>query len=304
MAANRELLRLHGRQAECETLAKLVDGVRGGGSAALVVCGKPGTGKTALLDFTAGLATNLQVVRAAGAKSETELAFAGLHRLCGTMLDLLGRLPGPQREALEIAFGMRAGTGPDRFLVGLAVLGLLAESAADRPLMCVIDDAHWLDQASRQALGFAARRLTTESLLVIFAAPEPIADLSGLPTMALGGLRDADARDLLASVVRWPIDDRVRDQILAEAGGIPGRCLACCKRYRQLSSPAASDSLMRCPAAHQGPCPLSSASFLPRPASCFSSRRLTPLAIRHCCGGRPHIWESAVRPRSPRRRPA
>ena len=225
MSANREPHGLHGRQAECQRLAKLVDGVRGGGSAVLVVHGEPGTGKTALLDFTAGLDTSLKVVRAAGAEPETELAFGGLHRLCGTMLDLLGRLPGPQREALEIAFGMRAGTGPDRFLVGLAVLGLLAESAADHPLICVIDEAHWLDQASRQALGFAARRLTTEPLLVLFAAPEPISELDDLPTMALGGLRDADARDLLASVVRYPIDDRVRDQILAEAGGIPGALL-------------------------------------------------------------------------------
>lgn len=226
MAANRELLRLHGRQAECGRLAKLVDGVRGGNSAVLVLHGGPGTGKTALLDFTAGLAADLQVVRAAGAESETELAFGGLHRLCGPMLDLLGRLPGPQREALEIAFGLRAGTGPDRFLMGLAALGLLAESAAGRPLICVIDDAHLLDLASRQALGFAARRLTSESLLVIFAAPAPVTDLSGLPAMALGGLRDADARDLLASVVRWPIDDRVRDQILAEARGIPGALLS------------------------------------------------------------------------------
>jgi DNA-binding CsgD family transcriptional regulator len=225
MSANRESLRLHGRQAECGRLAKLVDGVRGGGSAVLVVHGEPGTGKTALLDFTAGLDTCLRVVRAAGAESETELAFGGLHRLCGPMLDLLGRLPGPQREALEIAFGVRAGTGPDRFLVGLAVFGLLASSAADRPLICVVDDAHWLDQASRQALGFAARRLTTEPLLVLFAAPEPITELDGLPTMALGGLRDADARDLLASVVPYPIDDRIRDQILAEAGGIPGALL-------------------------------------------------------------------------------
>jgi DNA-binding CsgD family transcriptional regulator len=225
MAANREPLRIHGREAECGRLAKLVDGVRGGGSAVLVVRGEPGTGKTALLDFTAGLATDLAVVRAAGAESETELAFGGLHRLCGTMLDLLGGLPDPQREALEIAFGMRTGTAPDRLRVGLAVRSLLAESAADRPLMCVIDETHWLDQASRQALGFAARRLTTESLLLLFAAPEPVSDLDGLPTMTLGGLRDADARDLLASAMRWPIDDRVRDQVLAEARGIPGALL-------------------------------------------------------------------------------
>jgi DNA-binding CsgD family transcriptional regulator len=225
MSANREPVRLHGRQAEREKLAKLADGVRGGGSAVLVVHGEPGAGKTALLDFMTGLDTSLKVIRVAGAEPETELAFGGLHRLCGTMLDPLGRLPGPQREALEVAFGMRAGTGPDRFLVGLAVLGLLTESAADHPLMCVIDDAHWLDRASRQALGIAARRLTTEPLMVLFAAPEPLTELAGLPTMALGGLRDADARDLLASVVRYPIDDRVREQILAEARGIPGALL-------------------------------------------------------------------------------
>ena len=135
MSAKRESPRLYGRQAECDRLAKLVDGVRDGGSAVLVVHGEQGTGKTALLDFTAGLDTSPRVVRVAGAESETELAFGGLHRLCGTMLDLLGRLPGPQREALEIAFGRQAGTGPDRFLVGLAVLGLLAESAADHPLV-------------------------------------------------------------------------------------------------------------------------------------------------------------------------
>jgi DNA-binding CsgD family transcriptional regulator len=222
MATNREPLRLYGRQDECGRLARLVDGVRGGGSAALVVYGQPGTGKTALLDFTAGLATDLQVVRTAGAAAETELAFAGLHRLCAAMLDRLGRLPVPQREALEVAFGLRVGTEPDRFRTGLAVLGLLAESAADRPLVCMIDDAHRLDPASRQALGFAARRLSTESLLMILTAPEPTADLDGLPTMTLGELREADARDLLASVVRSPVDDRVRDQVVAEAGRIPG----------------------------------------------------------------------------------
>jgi DNA-binding CsgD family transcriptional regulator/tetratricopeptide (TPR) repeat protein len=225
MSVNREFPGLFGRQAECGRLARLVDGVRAGGNAVLVVHGEPGTGKTALLDFAAGLDTGLEVVRAAGAEPETELAFGGLHRVCAAMLHLLGRLPGPQREALEVAFGMRAGTGPDRFLVGLAVLGLLAESAADHPLMCVIDEAHRLDQASRHALGFAARRLGTEPLLLLFATPQPVKDLAGLPVMTLGGLRDADARDLLASVVPCPIDERVRDQIVAEAGGIPGALL-------------------------------------------------------------------------------
>jgi DNA-binding CsgD family transcriptional regulator len=222
MSVNREYSRLYGRQGECARLAKLAHGVPAGGSAVLVVQGGPGTGKTALLDFTAGLDTGLPVIRAVGAESEQELPFGGLHQVCGTMLHLLGRLPGPQREALEIAFRMRAGTGPDRFLVGLAVLGLLAESAAEQPLMCLIDEAHVLDQESRHALGFAARRLATEPLLLLFAAPEPVRELAGLPTMALGGLRDADARDLLASVVLCPMDERVRDQVLAEAGGNPG----------------------------------------------------------------------------------
>ncbi len=221
MAANTEHLGLHGRQAEYEKLARLVDGLRDRGSAALVIYGESGTGKTELLGFAAGLAADLQVVRAAGAEPETELAYAGLHRLCGPMFGLLGCLPEPQRDALEIAFGMREGRRPDRFLVGLAVLGLLAESVADRPLVCVVDDVHWLDQASRQALGFAARRLATRGVLMIFAAPERITDLDGLPTMTLGGLRDADARDLIASVVHWPLDGRVRDQIVAETRGIP-----------------------------------------------------------------------------------
>ena len=210
-----------GRQGEYEKLARLVDGLRDRGSAALVIYGESGTGKTAMLGFAAGLAADLQVVRAAGAEPEAELAYAGLHRLCGPMFGLLGCLPEPQREALEIAFGMREGRRPDRFLVGLAVLGLLAESVADRPLLCVVDNVHWLDQASRQALGFAARRLASRAVLMIFAAPEPITDLDGLPTMTLGGLRDADARDLIASVVHWPLDGRVRDRIVAETRGIP-----------------------------------------------------------------------------------
>ncbi len=212
---------LRGRRSECEVLGGLLDGVRGGRSAVLVLRGEAGVGKTALLDYAVTSAADLRVVRAAGVESEMELAFAGLHQLCGPMLDRLGRLPGPQRAALGTAFGLEAGPAPDRFLVGLAVLSLLSEVAGERPLVCVVDDAQWLDQASAQVLAFAARRLLTESVLVLFAAREPGADFRGLPELVVEGLGAADARELLDSAVRWPIDERVREQIVAETRGNP-----------------------------------------------------------------------------------
>jgi DNA-binding CsgD family transcriptional regulator len=208
---------LRGRGAECGVLDGLLDGVRGGRSAVLVVRGEAGVGKTALLDYAVESAPDLRSVRAAGVEAERELAFAGLHQLCGPMLDGLGRLPGPQREALRIAFGLDAGPAPDRFLVGLAVLSLLSEG----PLVCVVDDVQWLDRASVQVLAFAARRLQAEAVLVIFAAREPGADLDGLPELIVEGLRHADARELLGSVVRWPLDERVADGIVTETRGNP-----------------------------------------------------------------------------------
>ena len=212
---------LRGRRSECAVLGGLIDGVRGGRSAVLVLRGEAGMGKTALLDYAAESAADLRVLRAAGVESEMELAFAGLHQLCGPVLDRLGRLPRPQRAALETAFGLEAGPAPDRFLVGLAVLSLLAEMAGERPLVCVVDDAQWLDQASAQVLAFAARRLRTESVLVLFAAREPGADFRGLQELAVEGLGAADARELLDSAVGWPIDERVREQIVAETRGNP-----------------------------------------------------------------------------------
>lgn len=154
--------RLRGRRSECKTLDELLDGLRAGESRALVMSGEPGVGKTALLEYARERASAFRVARAAGVQSEMELPFAGLHQLCAHMLDRLERLPDPQRDALRTAFGLSAGEPPDRFLVGLAVLSLLSQVAADRPLLCLVDDAQWLDRASAQALAFvapAARRI-------------------------------------------------------------------------------------------------------------------------------------------------
>ena len=212
---------LRGRRSECAVLDGLLEGVRGGHSGVLVVRGEAGVGKTALLDYAAALAPDLRVVRVVGVESEMELAFAALHQLCAPILDHFGGLPGPQRAALRTAFGLEDGQAPDLFLVGLAVLSLLSEMAAERPLVCVVDDAQWLDRASAQALAFVARRLLAESVMMLFAAREPGTDLGGLPELVVEGLRDAEARALLDSVVRWPLDERVRERFVAETQGNP-----------------------------------------------------------------------------------
>ncbi|MGW0729602.1 AAA family ATPase [Streptomyces mirabilis] len=210
-----------GRRGECGVLDRLIGAVRGGESRALVMTGEPGVGKTALLEYLAVQALGCRVVRAAGVQSEMELAFAGLHQLCAPLLEGLGHLPGPQRDALRTAFGMSEGQAPDRFLVGLAVLGLLSEVAEERPLICLIDDEQWLDRASAQVLAFVARRLGAESMGLVFAARSVNGDLGGVPELVLEGLREADARALLDAVPTGPIDARVRDQIVFEARGNP-----------------------------------------------------------------------------------
>jgi DNA-binding CsgD family transcriptional regulator len=212
---------LTGRRAECDVLERLVEAVRAGESRALVVHGEPGVGKTALLEYLAGQASGCRVARAAGVQSEMELAFAGLHQLCAPMLDRHERLPVPQRDALQTAFGMSSGPAPDRFLIGLAVLGLLSEVAEDRPLVCLVDDEQWLDRASAQVLAFVARRLGAESVGLVFGARVPSGDLAGLPELAIGGLREDDARALLDSALTGPLDPRVRGQIIAETHGNP-----------------------------------------------------------------------------------
>ena len=209
------------RRAECGVLDRLINAVRAGESRVLVVRGEPGVGKSALLDYLAGRAAGCRVVRAAGVESEMELAFAGLHQLLAPVLDRADRLPVPQRDALRTAFGLSAGPVPDRFLVGLAALGLLSEVAAERPLLCVVDDEQWLDRASAQALGFAARRLAAEPVGLVFATRVLGQELAGLPELVVEGLPEADARALLDSALTGPVDERVRDLIVAETRGNP-----------------------------------------------------------------------------------
>jgi DNA-binding CsgD family transcriptional regulator len=212
---------LRGRRSECAVLDRLIDAVRAGESRALVVRGEPGVGKTALLDYAADHASGCVVARAAGVQSEMELAYAGVHQLCAPMLDHLDRLPVPQRDALRAALGIGVGPAPDRFLMGLAVLGLLSEVAEQRPLICVVDDQQWLDRASTQVLAFVARRLQAESVAVVFAARKPSDDMAGLPELVVEGLAEDDARALLDSALAGPLDTRVRDRIVAETRGNP-----------------------------------------------------------------------------------
>jgi DNA-binding CsgD family transcriptional regulator len=214
-------LKLRGRRREFELLDELVGAVRGGESRALVLRGEPGVGKTVLLRYAIESASDLRVARTVGVESEMELAYAALHQLCGPMLDRLEYLPEPQRAALAVAIGLSAGPAPDRFLVGLAVLGLLSEAAEEQPVICVIDDAQWLDRASVQALAFVARRLLAESVALVFATREPSLEFGRLPEMMIEGLSDADARELLESAITGPLDKSVRDRVIAETGGNP-----------------------------------------------------------------------------------
>jgi DNA-binding CsgD family transcriptional regulator len=213
---------LLGRRRECERLSSLVAAAKAGRSQVLVLRGEAGIGKTALLEFLLERAAGCRVARAAGVESEMELAFAGLHQLCAPYLDRLATLPTPQGDALATAFGLRRGSAPDRFLVGLAVLTLLCEVAEERPLFCVVDDVQWLDQASVQTLEFVARRLAAEPMAMVFAVRDADdAPLAGLPDLAVGGLPGADAAALLSSTHPGPLDPRVRDRIVAESHGNP-----------------------------------------------------------------------------------
>jgi DNA-binding CsgD family transcriptional regulator len=279
------------RRSERDALDRLVAAVRGGQSRALVVRGDPGVGKTALLDYLARHASGCQVARASGVQSEMELAFAGLHQLCAPMLDRSGHLPAPQRDALRTAFGQAAGPPPDRFLVGLAVLSLLSEVAGERPLICLIDDEQWLDHASAQVLGFVARRLAADPVGLVFAAREPGGELDGLPELEVGGLRQSDARALLDSALAGPIDDRIRDRIVAETQGNP---LALLELPRGLS-PEELAGGFGLPGAVPLPERIEESFRRQLEALPAPSRRLLLLAAAEPYGDLPLIWRAAGR---------
>src|SRR5438477_1344919 len=212
---------LRGRTSECALLDDLVSAIRRGESRSLVVRGEAGIGKPALLEYLVAASSDLRVVRAVGVESDMELAFASLHQLCAPLLERIEELPAPQRRALETVFGLSDEAAPDRFLVGLAVLSLFAAEAEQRPLLCVVDDAQWLDRASALTLSFVARRLLAEPVGLVFAAREPGEELRHLSEMEVTGVRNGDARALLSSAVRFKLDERVRDRIIAETRGNP-----------------------------------------------------------------------------------
>ena len=271
---------------------------RVGSSAVLVVRGEPGIGKSALVEWFVHSAHGVRTLRAVGVESEMELPFAGLHQLCFPLLDHLPSLPEPQQHALGTVFGIREGSPPDRFLVGLAALTLLCEVAEAGPLLCVIDDCHWLDRASTQALAFVARRLQADPVGLVFCAREPDEELSGLPELVVGGVEAADAMALLGSLPGAPMDRQVRERIVAEAHGNP---LALLEWHRALTpaEPAAGVTLFGRPAARGA-----TRGELPSPACATSSRDSEVRARRgsragrgtqRWCGGQPMTSWSVTR---------
>ncbi|MEU4674753.1 AAA family ATPase [Amycolatopsis sp. NPDC023774] len=228
--------RLRGRERDLRVLAGLLAGAREGRGGALVIRGEAGIGKTALVTAALATAGAVRVAEFRGAESETEFAYAGLHQLCAGLLDRIAALPGQQQAALQVAFGIAGGTAPDHLLVARAIGTLLRESAADQPLVCVVDDAHWVDRASLQALAFVARQCPATPVALVFTVCEPAAsgELAGLPELRLDGLGDEDVRALLAVVLPGRLDERVRDRIVAEARGNPSLLLT----YHRGHSPA------------------------------------------------------------------
>ena len=212
---------LIGREREREVLDRLLDGGRGGRGGVLVLHGEAGVGKTALLEYAVEAAREFRIAQTSGVEAEMELPFAAAQQLCSPFFELMARLPQPQHEALGVAFGLSAGPAPNPFLVGLAVLGLLAKAADEQPLVCVVDDAQWLDSASAGTLGFVARRLVAEKIALVFATRALGGALTGLPALHVGPLGRRDARTLLDSVLPARLDERVLERIVAETQGNP-----------------------------------------------------------------------------------
>ena len=211
------------RTSEREVLDQLLAHVREGESAVLVIRGEAGIGKSEMLRYAAREALGFRVAQISSVEAEMELPFAAIHQLCAPLLDHLDALPQPQQDALNVALGLASGDVPNRFLVGLAVLGLLSAAAEEQPLLCLVEDSQWLDDASGLILGFIARRLLAESVAIVVAVREPQSrhDFDGLPELLLRGLAEADARTLLARAVPGRLDERVRDRIVAETRGNP-----------------------------------------------------------------------------------
>ncbi len=281
-----------GRERECDVLHRLLGGARAGRGGVLVIHGEAGVGKSALLDYAVVAAPEFRIARTVGVEAEMELPFAAVQQLCSPFLELRGRLPQPQHEALDVAFGLVTGPAPNEFLVGLAALGLLAETAEEQPLLCLIDDAQWLDSASARTLAFVARRLFAEKVALVFAARELGDALAGLPELPIEPLGRSDARALLESVLPAPLDERVLERMVAETRGNP---LALLELPRGLSPTQLAGGFGLPPAV-----PLSARieeSFMRRLARLAEdARRLLlvaaadPSAIRRWCGARRRGW--------------
>ena len=273
----------------------------------LVIRGEAGIGKTALMRYCARQASGCRLVQIDGVESEMELPLAALHQLCTPMLSCLAALPEPQQRALRVAFGLAAEPAPDRFVLGLAVLSLLAENAAARPLVCLVDDAQWLDEASSQVLGFVGRRLLAEPVGLLFAVREAAGErlFPGLPALTVEGLTDEDARALLTAAVPGHLDERVCDRIVAETGGNPLGLLELARGMSEaeLAGGFAGPPRQACLAiSRAGSRTTTCAGFgccRSRPSSSCCWRRPTPPGTPRCCGV-PHRrwgWDLMRRPR-------
>jgi DNA-binding CsgD family transcriptional regulator len=282
-----------GRTSECQRLDGVLAHARDGRSAVLVISGEPGIGKTALLRYAARQASGLHVAQVEGFQAEMELPFAAIHRLCAPMLAGLQALAEPQQDALRVALGLASGDAPDRFLVAVAVLNLLAATAEERPLLCLVDDAQWLDAASVQALGFVARRLLAEPVAMVLSLREPATTraLDGLPQLSLEGLDEPDARALLSKAAPGRLDDHVRDRIIAETGGNPLALV----ELSQKMSPAERAGGFAPPAAGDLPSQLEE-EYLRRAAGLpEATQRLMLLAAADPLGDATLLWRAAAR---------